>query len=420
MCDLLFVVPRALKALFLVSFVLLVSGCGSSNGGSTAAGEAANPMPSAQANYFDTVPQGYPPLPASFPKPKILASNPLTEAKVSLGRFLFFDRALSINEQRSCGDCHQPAKAFTDGLALAVGITPDQVHARNSMSLTNVAFNAGFNWANPNIRDLETQVHGVLFNETPVELGWSDVEAQILDRFKQDESYSLLFAQAFPDDADPFVVNNVVRALASFQRALISGGSAFDAFEAGDDSALSASAKKGKELFFSEQLECFHCHGGFNFSQAVDHEGVVLNQLDFHNNGLYNIGGTGDYPINNTGLWEFNNQPSNMGKFRAPTLRNIALTAPYMHDGSVATLDDVIAHYARGGRLIESGEQAGDGNNNPYKSELLAGFILSDEDQQHLKAFLESLTDWSFICAQNLQDPYGNLPEHSHCTEVSF
>lgn len=410
--------------LAMLYLVILLTGCGSGGGSNTAdqasASAGQNASSAAALGYYETIPDGYPVLPANFPKPKVLPSNPLTLAKVELGRFLFFDRQLSINEQRSCGDCHQPAKAFTDGTALAVGITAEQIHARNSMSLTNVAYNAGFNWANPNVRDLETQVHGVLFNETPVELGWSDVEAQILDRLKEDASYAQLFNAAFPEEADPFTVANVGRALASFERALISGASAFDAFEAGDKTALSEAAKKGKELFFSEQLECFHCHGGFNFSQAVDHEGVVLNQLDFHNNGLYNINGTGDYPVNNTGLWEFINEPSNMGKFRAPTLRNIALTAPYMHDGSIATLDEVIEHYARGGRLIEAGPQAGDGNVNPFKSELLAGFILSEQDKQNVKAFLQSLTDWQFICAPNLQDPYGNHPLHSECTALSF
>lgn len=408
----------------------LLSACGSGSGGqadesvtrlsNSAVSSVAASESSADVSYFDNVPAGYPALPANFPKPKVLASNPLTAAKVELGRFLFFDRQLSINEERSCGDCHQPAKAFTDGEAFAVGITAAQIHARNSMSLTNVAYNAGFNWANPNVRDLETQAHGVLFNETPVELGWSDVEAQILDRLKEDTTYAELFSAAFPEEADPFSVANVERALASFERALISGASAFDAFEGGDESALTEAAQKGKDLFFSEQLECFHCHGGFNFSQAVDHEGVVLNQLDFHNNGLYNIAGSGDYPADNTGLWEFNNEPSNMGKFRAPTLRNIALTAPYMHDGSMASLDEVIEHYARGGQLIEEGLQAGDGNLSPYKSELLAGFILSEQDKSNLKAFLESLTDWQFVCAPNLQDPYGNHPAHSECTELEF
>lgn len=421
----------------LLAITVTLSACGSGSGGtgivgqsdsvsstlsSTSSSEVSSVTSSSvnSVSYFDEVPEGYPQLPAHFPDPKVSESNPLTVAKIELGRFLFFDRNLSINKTRSCGDCHQPAKAFTEDKALAVGITPDQIHARNSMSLTNVAYNAGFNWANPNLPDLERQVHGVLFNEAPIELGWSDVESQILDRLKEDTTYVKLFNDAFFDASDPFTVANVERALASFERALISGNSAFDLFEAGDKTALSQSAQKGKELFFSEQLECFHCHGGFNFSQAVDHEGIVLNQLDFHNNGLYNIAGNGDYPANNTGLWEFNSTPSNMGKFRAPTLRNIALTAPYMHDGSIATLDEVIDHYARGGRLIAEGEYSGDGNLSPYKSELLAGFILSEQDKAHLKSFLESLTDWVFICAANLQDPYGNHPMHNRCAELNF
>jgi cytochrome c peroxidase len=124
---------------------------------------------------------------------------------------------------------------------------------------------------------------------------------------------------------------------------------------------MSEAARRGQELFFSERMECFHCHGGFNFSQAVNHAGTTLAQAEFHNNGLYNIGGTGDYPLDNRGLWEFTQRPADMGRFRAPTLRNIELTAPYMHDGSIATLEEVLDHYSRGGRLIAAGPLAGDG-----------------------------------------------------------
>lgn len=369
-------------------------------------------------------------IPIDFPKPTLRDDNIPTPEKIELGRFLFFDRALSINEARSCGDCHQPALAFSDGLETSIGIDDTQVHDRNAMSLTNIIYNAGFNWANPNVRNLEDQAHGVLFNETPIELGWTDAETLIIDRLKADVLYISLFTDAFSNDssedntdASSITVPNIERALASFQRILISGDSEFDRFQRGDDNALSVSAKRGMNLFFSEQLECFHCHGGFNFSQSVDHSRIVSDQLEFHNNGLYNIGGTGDYPANNTGLWDILPMPANMGKFKAPTLRNIALTAPYMHDGSIATLADVIDHYSRGGRLIEEGPNTGDGNLNPYKSSLLTGFILSEQDKADLIAFFESLTDWVFVCRADLQDPFGVHLPHEQCnamTPLSF
>ena len=120
------------------------------------------------------------------------------------------------------------------------------------------------------------------------------------------------------------------------------------------------SAKRGLDLFFSEELECFHCHGGFNFSQSTIHQGKAFTEIEFHNTGLYNIDGQGAYPADNTGINEITLRPEDMGRFRAPTLRNVALTAPYMHDGSIETLREVIVdHYAVGGRTIKSGPNTG-------------------------------------------------------------
>ena len=122
---------------------------------------------------------------------------------------------------------------------------------------------------------------------------------------------------------------------------------------------MSESALRGLDLFFNERFECFHCHGGFNFSDGVTHAGTVVEEVGFHNTGLYNIDGRGGYPEPNRGLFEHTEDRSDMGRFRAPTLRNITVTAPYMHDGSAATLDDVLDHYAAAGRTIDSGPHAG-------------------------------------------------------------
>jgi len=354
-------------------------------------------------------------LPKGFPKPRMFKKNRLSEAKVELGRHLFYDPRVSINQTMACASCHQPARAFSDGRVTAIGAT-GEAHPRNAMSLTNVVYNAAFNWANPVLTKLHVQALIPIFGEFPVELGWSDHEMEILDRFRHDALYQKLFAEAYPGETDPFNAGQVAKAIAAFESILISGNSPFDqATFQGNRDAMSEAARRGQELFFSERMECFHCHGGFNFTQSVSHSGTTISQAEFHNNGLYNIGGTGDYPLDNRGLWEFTQRPADMGRFRAPTLRNIELTAPYMHDGSIATLEEVIDHYARGGRLISEGPLAGDGARSPFRSELIVGFSLTPQEKQDVIEFLKSLTDWEFLCDTRFADPFGNFERHPRC-----
>ena len=287
-------------------------------------------------------------LPQGFPVPLVPEDNPMSAEKVELGRHLFYDTKMSIDGTFSCASCHEQKKAFTDGLAQAVGVT-GELHPRSSMSLANVGYNSVFAWANPTLFSLEKQALIPMFGETPVELGLVGKEEELLQAFRDDPLYQQLFGQAYPNEEDPFTLVNLTFALASFQRILISGNSAYDRFNYGGSNALSNSAKRGVQLFFSERLECFHCHGGFNFSQSTTHQGKAFTEVEFHNTGLYNIGGDGDYPADNTGINEITLKPKDMGKFRAPTLRNVALTAPYMHDGSIETLREVIVnHYAVG------------------------------------------------------------------------
>jgi len=355
-------------------------------------------------------------IPTGLPTPRVPDENPMSEVKVELGRQLFYDTRISANNTFSCGTCHQPAKGFADGLVTPEGST-GEVHPRNSMGLTNAAYNSILTWANPNLKTLFSQALVPMLGESPVELGWSGHEEEILDRFRYDAVYSDLFEQAFPTDS--ITELTVAKAIAAFVRTLISGNSPTDkSVYQNDTTEMSESAKRGRSLFFSERLECFHCHGGFNFSQSTTHDGSVFEEIEFHNNGLYNIDGTGAYPLNNRGLWEFTFEPEDMGRFRAPTLRNIELTAPYMHDGSIATLEEVIDHYARGGRLITEGPLAGDGAKNPFKSELFVGFTITDEEKTDIINFLNSLTDWSFICDERFSDPFGNLLPHTNCLNV--
>jgi cytochrome c peroxidase len=244
-----------------------------------------------------------------------------------------------------------------------------------------------------------------LFGEEPVEMGMSGRDAQIVELIQADDYYRDAFSNAFPGDADPYSLVNVLRALASFVRSIVSFDSAYDRFLLGDSSAMSKSALRGMSLFFSERLECFHCHGGYQFTDSNTHANAVVESVGFHNNGLYNVGGTGAYPTENTGLYAITGERRDMGRFKAPTLRNIAVTAPYMHDGSIATLDEVVSHYAAGGRSISDGNYAGDGSRNPFKSMFIKGFTLSEEERADLLAFLDSLTDRSVLTDPTLADP---------------
>jgi len=407
---------RILLSSVIPFYIVSLSGCNSGSGsGSTSSTPVMTTQPASNqmtvTNYTWELPPG-------FPTPKIPEDNPMSEIKVKLGRQLFYDTRISANNTFSCGTCHLPVKAFTDGRTTSIGSTGD-IHPRNSMGLANVVYNSVFNWVNPNLKTLSSQALVPMFGESPIELNWSGHEAEILDRFHYDAIYRDLFVQAFPDQAEPITEMNVAKAIAAFVSTFISGNSAADksAYQ-NDTTAMPESAKRGRELFFSERLECFHCHGGFNFSQSTTHDSSVFTEIEFHNNGLYNINDTGAYPLDNQGLWEFTFKPEDMGRFRAPTLRNVELTAPYMHDGSIATLEEVIDHYARGGRLITEGPLAGDGAKNPFKSEFIVGFMITPEEKMDLINFLKSLTDWQFICDDRFSDPFGNHLPHPNCLNV--
>jgi cytochrome c peroxidase len=349
-------------------------------------------------------------LPSGFPPPAVFENNPMSAAKVDLGRHLFYDKRLSGNETQACATCHRQELAFTDGKAHAVGST-GQIHRRSSMSLTNVGYVSRLTWANPLLDKLEDQALVPMFGDTPTEMGLKDAK-MLTDRLEKEPVYRRLFPQAFPEDAQPITLQNTVRAIAAFERTIISGDSPYDRYTAGATGALSADAVQGMTLFFSERLECFHCHGGFNFSDSVSHAGLKESERAFHNTGLYNVDGKGGFPQSDRGLIELTGRAADMGRFRAPTLRNIAVTAPYMHDGSVATLDDAIDHYSRAGRLIASGPNAGDGAKSPLKESFVGGFVLTDNERRELKAFLESLTDAAFLKDPRFSDPWTQAQAH--------
>lgn len=331
-------------------------------------------------------------LPAAFPVPSVPADNPMSIDKVELGRQLFYDPRLSINGTMACASCHIQALAFTDGKPQAVGATGEH-HPRNSMSLVNTAYASRLTWANNLLERHEDQALVPLFSEHPLEMGLAGLEPRVRELLAQDPQYANRFPKVFPGDADPYSILNLVRAIAAFVRSIVSFESSYDHFLRGDLAALSESEQRGMELFFSERLECFHCHGGFNLTDSTTHANAAVESTGYHNTGLYNIDGEGTYPADNTGLIDMTGQRRDMGRFKAPSLRNVTKTAPYMHDGSIASLDEVIAHYERGGREVHQGPFAGDGRLNPYKSEFLRGFELTSKERIDLLAFLGSLTD---------------------------
>lgn len=346
-------------------------------------------------------------LPEGLTAPPVVPDdNPMSAEKVTLGRYLFYDKRLSGNGTYACGSCHKQSLGFTDGLGTAVGSTGAHL-ARGSMALANAAYNDYYGWANPLLTTLETQMQVPMFSDQPIELGVSGHEEAVLARFAADPMYDGLFASAFPDERDPYTLANVIRAIACFERTLISGGSAWDVAQNGG-TPLSTQAAAGYALFTGERFDCYHCHQPTITFASGQHTSANTSPStsDFRNDAIYNIGGNGGYPSDNPGLQQFTGLSTDEGKFRAPSLRNIMMTAPYFHDGSAATIDDVLASYAAGGRTIASGPDAGVGSQNPNRDPFVHGFTPSVDDLTNFKAFLDSLTDTAFLDNPDLSDPF--------------
>jgi len=261
-------------------------------------------------------------LPAGFPEPAVPADNPMNVAKVALGEALFSDPRLSITGKYSCQSCHSPERAFTDGLPRSRGATGEALPL-NAPTLFNVAYNASLGWHDPNLRTLEQQMRGPLFNDHPRELGLAGRERELEGTLKADAALARSFAAAFPGDAAPVSMDNLIRAVAAYERTLLSGGAPFDRYVfAGDHGALSERQKAGMQLFFSQRTGCAGCHSGINFNgEWVDREHPEARPI---------------FADTGTGV-----------AVRVPTLRNLPVTAPFMHDGRFATLDAVLDHYER-------------------------------------------------------------------------
>lgn len=301
-------------------------------------------------------------LPQGFPAPVVPADNPVSAERVMLGEQLFGDRRLSVTGEHACVSCHDPVHAFTDRQPRSIGAQGQRLR-RNAPSILYSAWNPSLGWDSPGSRSLESQMLIPLFASHPVELGLAGVEARVLALLQADASMRQRFEEAFPGERDPVTMDNVIRAIASFERTLGEGSSAFDryVFEA-DRDGMSPSAMRGLDLFFGGQAGCSGCHSGMAFSGSLRSVEQPDAEPGFADNGH----GT-------------------EGPARVPSLRNVAVTGPYMRDGALPTLAAVIDHYDRGSS----------GGMQP-SSPPLPALHLTAEQKADLQAFLESLTDRPF------------------------
>ena len=316
--------------------------------------------------------------------PIVPADNPMTVEGVDLGRHLFYDPILSSDSTRSCASCHQLDKAFSDGAAVSFGVLGIP-GTRSSMPLFNLAFNNnGFFW-DGRVATLEEQA--LLPVEDHIELNenWDNV----IEKFVRHPDYPKMFRAAFGIDRTSEITKELaVKAIAQFERSIVSLDSREDQITRFNNGWPTAAEKRGRALFFIEPSTqddnhpgCSHCHMGFNLTDNA-----------YKNNGLDNVSDLQDFP--DLGLGGFTNNVFENGKFRVPSLRNIALTAPYMHDGRFSTLEEVLDHYASGGHGVE--------NEDPN----IRPFPLSEQDKSDLIAFMNMLTDTAFVNNPVYKNPF--------------
>lgn len=307
--------------------------------------------------------------------PIIPTNNPLTEEGVALGKKLFFDKILSGDETQSCASCHNPENSFTDNQQFSDGIDGFS-GTRNTMPLFNLAWNFDerFAWDGKEF-SLENQALEPVTNPTEMHANWTI----IAEKLQQHSEYPTLFTQAFGTSKIDSTI--ITKAIAQFERILISGNSKFDQYLRGETS-LTPEEENGFTIFMDEAKgDCFHCHGSNN--------NPIWSDNKFHNNGL-------DTTFSDFGLGAVTGDPSDNGKFKSPSIRNLAFTAPYMHDGRFATLEEVINHYSEGLQPSSTIDPL-------MKKVNQGGVSLSSEDKADLKSFLLSLSDFDFINNQNFK-----------------
>lgn len=325
-------------------------------------------------------------IPSHFPDMIIPADNPMTVEGVELGRFLFYEKRLSGDNTQSCASCHLPSASFSDPNQYSTGIDGIQGN-RHSMALVNLGWEDFFFWDGRKTT-LETQILEPVPNPIEMHQSWK----RTVEKLNADVTYRNRFFKAFGEEG--IDSTKATKAIAQFIRTLISGESKFDVmYKYENNLALNSSEQAilqtvdveewaGYDLFKSlNGADCFHCHNG-----------PLMRVKKFSNNGLM------PNSFDDKGRASVTNNPEDNYKFKVPTLRNIALTAPYMHDGRFATLDEVIEHYSSGihmsptiDPLIEFGSQG--------------GVQLDAQEKYLLKKFLLTLTDQKFVTNPNFQDP---------------
>ncbi len=307
-------------------------------------------------NALNVVPQG-------FPAPTLPSDNAFSEARFQLGKRLFYDPILSKDSSISCASCHHQALGFTDGLAVSKGIEKRQT-TRNASALFNLAY-APHYLREGGVPTLEMQVLVPVGEHAEMDESILNVAKKI----NRDSTYVKASLQCYGRKPDPYVIT---RAIANFERALLCGNSPYYKYTFKNDTkALTTNELRGKDLFFSERLACAKCHIGFN-----------LTDYTFANNGLYEV-------YQDAGRFRLTNDDKDSALFKIPTLRNVEVTAPYMHDGSLKNLAEVIEHYNSGGKK------------HPHKSPLIKPLQLGTQEKKDLEAFLKSLTDKDFLENKN-------------------
>ena len=314
-------------------------------------------------------------IPSGFPDMQIPDDNPMTEEGVQLGRHLFYDPILSADNTQSCASCHGQGFSFTDnGRRFSTGI--DGIEGtRNSMAIINVGWMDTFFWDG---RDgsLEEQALEPIPNPIEMHQSWPDA----VDKLKNHPQYTDLFFDAFGTrDIDSM---HVVKAIAQFERTMISSNSKWDRYLKGEYQ-LTQAETKGFEIFFTEKGDCFHCHSTILFTDNL-----------FHNNGL-------DSEFTDKGLFDVTGDENDIGKFKTPTLRNVEFTAPYMHDGRFETLEEVVDFYSEGLQFSPTIDPL-------MKNVNQGGIQLTDEEKQNLIAFIKTLTDTTFINNTEFSNPLTN------------
>jgi cytochrome c peroxidase len=302
-------------------------------------------------------------LPPGIPPPPVPADNPMSDVKVELGQRLFNDPALSRNFSLSCSVCHMQYRGYSEVSATHRGVD-DGPGKRNAPGLANVGYFPLLTWANPNATSLEGQAHDPVFGEHPVEMGMAGREGELVQRLSADPCYRKLFSEAFAGESTPISVTTAFQAIAAFERTLLSFNSPYDRFQRGELAAISDRASRGALLF--RQKDCQTCHGGPNFTDYAFHDiGLPRSERD-------------------AGLADKTGQAHDRNLFRTPSLRNVGVTGPFMHDGSITNITGAIMAHTKtdGGRAAPS---------------------VSEEEAGDIAGFLETLTDDAFISSRSFK-----------------